>query len=203
MIDHTELSPDQQTLLDSLGALPPLQPARDLEARFRERAETERTVGPMPRKWVTWGLAAAVVLAVGAGWWVDRAHESRQIAALQRKLAAMSVTARYEWISTTTDSSVGNARIVAALTTSLLTDSSTNVRVAAALALGRIASPTLLRDAAEQSIRVDPSPFVQAALLDVIHRLPATDRAGLIRALLKRPELDAVIRAEAEQRVKS
>ena len=81
---------------------------------------------------------------------------------------------------------------------SLLSDSNTNVRVAAAEALGRIADPAALRDAAEQSMPTEPSPFVQAALLTAAARLPAADRAALVAALLSRRDLDPIVRAEAE-----
>ncbi len=89
--------------------------------------------------------------------------------------------------------------IVAALTESLLSDSSANVRVAAAEALSRIADPAALRDAAEQSLPTERSPFVQAALLAAAARLPLAERAALVTTLLMRHDLDPVVRAEAKR----
>ena len=72
------------------------------------------------------------------------------------------------------------------------------MRVAAAEALGRIADPVALRDAAEQSMPTERSPFVQAALLAAAARLPRAERTALVTTLLTRHDLDPVVRAEAE-----
>ena len=203
MIDELEFDNEERELLGALAQLSPIGPPGDIRERFRERAETERAVGPGPRRWVTVALAAALVLTIGGGWWIDRGHEQRAIEKLQMAVARLSVTSRYEWATAVADSGAGDSPVVAALTKALLSDSSTNVRVAAAEALGRIATPATLRTAAERSIRSDSSPFVQAALLGAMTRLTAGDRATLIHILLSRPDLDPVVRAEAEAKTKS
>ena len=203
MSEDQEFDQDEQSILDALARVLPIEPAGDIRDRFRDRAETERIVGTAPRRWITVALAAALVLTLGGAWWFDRSHEAREVETLRAELAGLPVTARYERITAAGDSGVNNSRIVAALTASLLTDPSTNVRVAAAEALGRIAAPAALRDAAVKSIRSDSSPFVQTAWLTATARLSAADRTAVLRALLSRPDLDPVVRAEAEQRAKS
>lgn len=195
--------PGRDPLLAALGQLPPIEPAADLQARFRDRLETDRSVGPLPHRWISAALAAVLIGAIGAGWWVDRQHEAREVEQLRAQIAAMPVIARFEWVSSATASAPSDPRVVGALTTALLTDSSTNVRVAAAEALGRLAPPAALRRAAERSIASDPSPFVQTAVLGLLARLPRPDRAALLRSLLARPDLDPVVRAEAERRSRS
>jgi hypothetical protein len=204
MNSDTELSPEERATLDALAQLPPIEPPGDIRERFRERAATEHAVGPAPRRWITVGLVAALVLALGGGWWVDRAREERDRATLREELTTalqdLSAARRVQAIGAASSSPIGDSRIliVAALTESLLSDSSTNVRVAAAEALGRIADPVALRDAAEQSMPTERSPFVQAALLAAATRLPLAERAALVTTLLTRHDLDPVVRAEAE-----
>ena len=124
MNTDTELSPEEQATLDALAQLSPIEPPGDIRERFRERAETEHAVGPAPRWWITVGLAAALVLAVAGGWWVDRAKEERDKASLQKELAAalqdLSAARRVQAIGTVSKSPAGDARIliVAALTES-------------------------------------------------------------------------------------
>ena len=203
MTFDTELSPEERATLDALAQLPPIEPPGDIRERFRERAATEHAVGPAPRWWITVGLAAALVLAVGGGWWVDRAREERKVAALSAQLTTalhdLSAMSRYRAVTAAGQSHITDARIVAALTTSLLSDSSTNVRVAAAEALGRIAAPSALFDAARESVRRESSPFVQAAVLTAIAGLPAASRTALLQELLSRNDLDPLVRAQAEQ----
>jgi len=205
MTADTEFDQDERAALDALAQLPPIEPPGDIRERFRERAKTERSVGAGPRRWVTWGLAAAVVLTIGGGWLVDRTSEARDLTAVRAQLTValqdLSAARRVQAITTVGNSRSTDSRmlIVAALTASLLSDSSTNVRVAAAEALGRIADPAALRDAAEQSLPTEPSPFVQAAVLSAAAHLHAAERAKLVASLLARRDLDPTVRAEAER----
>jgi hypothetical protein len=205
MNSDTELSPDERATLDALAQLPPIEPPGDLRERFRERAATERAVGPAPRRWITVGFAAALVLALGGGWWVDRARQERELDKVRTELAtalsSLSAVTRLQAITVAGNSHTSDARIVAALTTSLLTDGSANVRVAAANALGRVADPNSLASAVTQSVGRETSPFVQAAVLSAIATLPQQDRLRLLRQMLSRADLDPQIRAEAEARI--
>lgn len=204
MTDDPELSRDERTLLGSLANLPPIEPPGDLRERFRERAATEHAVGPAPRRWLTVGLAAALVLAVASGWWADRRHQERETAALRSALVTaltdLSAAKRLNAINAAASSGSGDRAVVAALTQALLSDSSVSVRVAAAKALGVVAGSAALADAGAKSIRSEISPFVQNAVLTVAaEHLPAATRRPLIRALLSRDDLDPTIRAQAEQ----
>lgn len=225
MIDQPT-PPDDRALFDAIARLPSPQLPATVAQAFRARVRAELPIGRQWRPPLFIPIAALLLLAVGGVWWRNQIREDRRITMLERELAAalanLPATGRFQAISTVGDSGVTDARIVKALTTSLpadssasvrvavvaltaslLTDSSTNVRVAAAAALGRIATPGALRDAAARSIRSDSSPFVQAALLNAMARLAPADRTALLRALLARPDLDPVVRAEAEARSKS
>jgi HEAT repeats len=190
---------EDRALFGALKAIPRPVPPTTMASEFREQTQVEPVAGRSNRLRLLVGIAALLLFAFGGAWW----REARQIEKLQTAVARLSVTSRYEWIAAVADSGAADSRIVAALTKALLSDSSTNVRVAAAEALGRIATPTALRDAATRSIRSDSSPFVQAALLGAMTRLAPGDRATLIHILLSRPDLDPVVRSEAEAKTKS
>ena len=225
MIDDPTL-PEDRELFAAIARLPKPQPPAAMTKEFRARARAEPRTGRGWRLPLFISIAALLALTVSGVWWHTENRADRRIMMLEKELAAalanLPAVGRFQAISTVGDSGVTDARIVhalttslpadsntsvrvavAALTTSLLTDSSTNVRVAAAAALGRIATPAALRDAAARSIRSDSSPFVQAALLNVMARLAPADRTALLRALLARPDLDPVVRAEAEARTRS
>ena len=204
MTHDTDLSNDERATLDALAHLPPIEPPGDLRERFRERAATEHAVGAAPRRWTTIALAAVLVLALGAGWWVDRRAHERESGALRSALvvalADLSAAKRLNAVNEAGSSGVGDRAVVAALTRALLTDSSVSVRVAAAKALGIVAGSAALIEASVKSARTETSPFVQNALLTTVaDHLTAASRGPLIRELLARADLDPSIRLQAEQ----
>ena len=191
---------EDRGLLDALKAIPRPAPPAAMMGEFHTRARIDSAVAHSRRLRMLVAIAALLLLAVGGAWWFKGAASAREFSAT---LKAASAPSRVQAIAAIDSTGGANGRIISALTTALLTDSSTNVRVAAAEALGRIAAPSALRDAAARSIERDSSPFVQAALLTAINRLPERDRAALLQALLARTDLDPVLRAEAERRSKS
>ena len=56
-MNDDEFDQDERAMLAALGKMPPVEPPGDIRERFRERAETDRTVGPGPARWVTAALA--------------------------------------------------------------------------------------------------------------------------------------------------
>lgn len=192
--------PEDRALFEALKAIPRPVPPPAMASEFRARTRIDSTVAHSGRRWLLVAIAALLLLAVGGAWWLKGADTARALATALRTSPAPS---RVQAIASIDSMSGANGRIVSALTTALLTDSSTNVRVAAAEALGRIATPSAFRDAARRSIQNDSSPFVQAALLTAISRLPEQDRVALLRALLARTDLDPVLRAEAVRRSKT
>jgi cytochrome b len=204
MNDDLDLDQDERDLLDTLAQLPPIEPAGDIRERFRERAETERAVGPGPRRWVTMALAAALVLTLGSGWWLEHQARLRDQGTLQSALATaltdLSAATRLNAVNEAAAAGTGNSAVITALTRALLTDSSVSVRVAAAKALGVVAGPDALINASAMSIRSETSPFVQNAVLTVAaQHLPAASRSPLIQQILAREDLDPSIRVQAEQ----
>lgn len=204
MNDDLDFDQDERELLGTLEKLQPIEPRGDIRERFRERAATQLAVGPAPRRWITWALAAALALTLGSGWWFEHQAHQRDATALQSSLVAaltdLSAAKRLNAVNEVSNAGGGDRTVVAALTRALLTDSSVNVRVAAAKALGVVAGPEALANASALSVRTETSPFVQNAVLTVAaEHLPAASRAPLVRQLLTRTDLDPTIRIQAEQ----
>ena len=112
------LSNSDRTALAALAELPPLEPPGDLAARFHQRAQTELTVGRLPGWWVSAALAAALVLVLGGGWWVDRTRHEAEATKLRTELAAalkdLSAATRLQAISVAGNNPVHDARVVEA-----------------------------------------------------------------------------------------
>jgi HEAT repeat protein len=201
MIDDSTLSEKDRALLDALKHLPPVPRRADLADQFRDRLRTERIAGPVWRPWLITAIAAMLVLAIGGGWWLgrrsDRAEVSQLRAQLSDALDGASAPRRFEAINVAGKSSVRDQQVVDALTRALLADPNTNVRVAAAEALGRVADNQSLASAAAQSFGKERSPFVQAELLRSISRLNVADRRRIVEPLLVRSDVDSSVRLDA------
>jgi hypothetical protein len=203
MTDESFLSESDQQLLDALHDLPPLSVTPGLAAEFHRRlaaeAGTRRSIG----NWIIVSMAAALFVAVVAGWWIDRNRREGEIAALRaelsRALATLPAPGRFEAVNNAGNSKLGDDSVVTALIHALLADSNTNVRVAAAAALGRIATPAALAEAARRSFGVERSPFVQTEMLRSVQRLNAALRARIVGGFLGRRDLDSTVRLEAQQ----
>jgi hypothetical protein len=204
--DATPINQPDDPLVTALASLP-LRPAPPGVAEsFRRRLAQERTTRPLLSRRMIIGIAATLLLAVSAGWWHERQlrlddgvrAESQLAAALQNvstgaRMAAIDATVR--------DGRHGDA-VEQALITTLLSDPNTNVRMAAAEALGRVARPDVLRQAVRRALIAESSPFVQTTLLHVAERLPAADRRGAIAPLLVRTDIDPMVSSDARERAR-
>jgi hypothetical protein len=201
MTDDQNLSDTDERLLEALKHLPAVPRPDDLHEQFRNRMRTERIVGAAWRPWVVTAIAATLVLALGSGWWIDRAHHAAEVSQLRAQLIdalnGTSAPRRFEAINVAGNSNLRDQQVVDALTHALLTDPNTNVRVAAAEALGRVADSRSLIAAAEQSFGRERSPFVQTELLRSVNRLGAEARRHAVAALLTRGDIDPSVRVDA------
>jgi hypothetical protein len=201
MTDEPDLSESERMLLDALTQLPPVPRPADLHERFRERVRTERIVGAAWRPWVITAIAAMLVLTLGSAWWIDRTHHVAEVSQLRAQLMdalnGASAPRRFEAINVAGNSALRDQQVVDALTHALLTDPNTNVRVAAAEALGRVADSRSLAAAAERSFGREASPFVQTELLRSIDRFDAAERRRIVSPLLGRRDIDASVRSDA------
>jgi hypothetical protein len=201
MTDDENLSDTDHRVLESLKHLPAVPRPDDLHEQFRERMRAERIVGSAWRPWIITAIAATLVLALGSGWWIDRAHHISEVSQLRAQLIdalnGTSAPRRFEAINVAGNSSLRDQQVVDALTHALLTDPNTNVRVAAAEALGRVADLHSLAEAAERSFGREGSPFVQTELLRSVDRLDPVERKRVVSALLSRRDIDASVRVDA------
>ena len=201
MTDDPNLSDADRRLLEALKHLPAVPRPDDLHEQFRDRVRTERIVGHAWRPWLVTAIAATLVVAIGSGWWIDRAHHDMEVSQLRAQLIdalnGTSAPRRFEAINVAGNSSLRDQQVVDALTRALLADPNTNVRVAAAEALGRVADPRSLANAATRSFGKERSPFVQTELLRSIRRLNVADRRRIVAPLLVRSDVDSSVRLDA------
>lgn len=194
---------EEAALLAALAELPTLAPHPTLAARFHARAAREHRRG-LQRSWLALAAAAMLALALGSGWAIDHHHKLAALAELRGELSqtmqSLSAATRIQGVTVASDVGRQDDSVVKALTTALLTDSNTNVRVSAAEALGRIATPEAFERAAARSMRTDSSPFVQAALIQGAAALPLAAQRRLFSQLLENPRLDSTLRASVASR---
>lgn len=200
--------PDHEVdaVLKALDALP-LRPAPSGLARsFRHRLAREYPHRPAVRYWLMTGFAALLVVAAGAGWWHERQLRLDDAWQMQRQLTSalqsLSTGARLQAIDATVRAGQHGDAVEGALITALLSDPNTNVRTAAAEALGRIARPDVLRKAVRRALTLENSPFVQMTLLSAAGRLPIAERRAAITPLLVRGGIDPLVSSDARDRVR-
>ena len=190
----------------AIGSLPPRAAPPDLEAAFRVRLAREPRRRTFPRAPLFIALAATLALVAVAGWWHERQLRLEESAKLHNELIAalqsLSTGTRLTAIDATVRDGRGGDAVEEALVTALLNDPSTNVRMAAAEALGRIARPATIRRAVSQALGGERSPFVQMSLLGATERLSATDRRAAIAPLLGRVDVDPMVASDARERVR-
>ena len=203
MIEDPNLSDADQRLVEALKHLAPVPRPADLPEQFRNRLRAERMAGPAWRPWLIAAIAATLFLAIGGAWWFGRTSDRAEVSQLRAQLVdalnGASAPRRYEAINVAGKSTIRDQQVVDALTRALLTDPNTNVRVAAAEALGRVADSRSLVTAAAQSFGTERSPFVQTELLRSIDRLDSAERKRVVAALLVRRDIDASVRVDAEK----
>ncbi len=195
---------DDEALFAALAGLPERRVPENLAASFRQRL----TAMPSPRRGfrrvVIVGAAAMLLLAIGAGWWHERLLRLEESAQLHTQLAtalqSLSDATRLRAINATVTDGEHGSVVEQALVTALLTDQSTNVRMAAAEALGRIARPAALGQAVRRALAQENSPFVQMTLLETTNRLAPRERRSAIAPILTREHIDPMVINDARQR---
>jgi hypothetical protein len=206
--DETDASEPagDDALFDVLGELPPRKVPPGLELSFRRRLARERMRHVVRHPALIIGIAAALILVVGAGWLherqlrLDEAHQMEN--QLATALQSLSTGARLQAIDATVRDGQHGDAVEQALIAALLGDPNTNVRMAAAEALGRIARPAALRQAVGRALAAEKSPFVQMTLLNTAGQLPMADRRAAISPLLARGDIDPMVTSDARERVR-
>ena len=193
-------------LFDALDSLPPRAAPPGLELSFRRRLARERSRQVVRHPALIIGIAAALILVVGAGWLHERQlrlDDAHQIEGqLATALQSLSTGARLQAIDATVRDGQHGDAVEQALIAALLGDPNTNVRMAAAEALGRIARPAALRQAVGRALAAEKSPFVQMTLLNTAGQLPMADRRAAISPLLARSDIDPMVSSDARERMR-
>lgn len=197
---------EDAVMLAALAVLPERPAPPDLVQSFRRQLAREHQGGPDVRWWLITGIAALVAIAAGGGWWHERQSRLEDAQQAQHQLASalqsLSTGVRLQAIDAAVRAGRHGDEVERALIAALLNDPNTNVRLAAAEALGRIARPDILRKAVRRALAVENSPFVQVTLLSATGRLPVEERRAAINPLLVRGDIDPLVVREARDRVR-
>ena len=209
MHDATDSESNNQRDADiwqALGHLTPKTAPPEMTDGFREQLAREPRRRRIVRAPLLVALAATLALIAGAGWWHERqlrlTEEVKMQGELTSALQSLSTGTRLTAIDATVRDGRGGDAVEQALVTALLNDPSTNVRMAAAEALGRIARPATIRKAVTQALSGERSPFVQMSLLTATERLSGPDRRAAIAPLLTRGDVDPMVASDARDRVR-
>lgn len=201
---HLAQCPDCQALLgmwQRMGGWADEAPDPGLAVRFRQRLNNETK--PMGRGWMRWaGVAAAIVVSFWAGRTTTDVSDLRQEVRGLREVVALalleqqSASERLRGIRYSAALEKPDEEVIAALTRTLRTDSSVDVRLAAADALRRYARTETVKQAARELLTENESPMVQVAGIDLL--LAARER-GRVEQMRTNLNLDENVRKYLER----
>ncbi|HEU0120331.1 MAG TPA: HEAT repeat domain-containing protein [Bryobacteraceae bacterium] len=195
-------------LWDKLGGLPEAAPAPNLQTRFEKRLQP-RIAAPSRTNWQWLAAAAALILGV-FGFLAGRYSAPRppegDMASLRKEvrnlrevvalslLDQQSASERLRGIRYSASLDGSDPEVVDALSRTLRSDPSVDVRLAAADALRRFPMSATVSESAWQLLEQDDSPLVQIAVIDLlVSRKDPSVRARLT-ALKDRSGLDSNVR---------
>lgn len=214
---------------NGLGGIPDEEPSPAMRLRFEamldawREGQRDATVVPFapparpvaagPRHW--WGLAAAAVVLVAAGFGAGRlaggqsAATSAELAALRTEVRGMqqmvalsllqqqSATERLRGVSWSHQMDRPGAEVIAALVDTLRSDGNVNVRLAAVDALRQFADAQEVRGALVDALGRQESPLVQIALIDTMVELRERRSIDALRTLAANGKANEVVRQRA------
>lgn len=218
---------DYQATLEEPAPARPTHPLPRLRQWWREQPAWR----PRPRfaQRLAYGLALLGAGAVG-GYWLSAATNQRpattagadrqQVAALAAQVGELrqvlllsliqnpSATERLRAVGYTKELREGPgrppARVVAALLSTLHHDANVNVRLAALEALVPLApDDPAVRLGLVRALARQESPLVQSALADVMVQLQERRSVGPLRALLRRADLNELVKRKIEQSIQA
>lgn len=175
-------------------------PDPGLPVRFRQRLHNETK--PLRREWWKWaGVAAAIVVSFFAGRTTTDVRDLRQEVRGLREVVALalleqqSASERLRGIRYSAALDRPDDEVIGALARTLRTDSSVDVRLAAADALRRYARTETVKQTAWELLAREESPMVQVAAIDLL--LAARER-GAVEKLRLDEKLDNDVRKYLE-----
>jgi predicted anti-sigma-YlaC factor YlaD len=185
---------------------------QDIIARIREFVLPQWTI-----------QVAFSLLLVGLGWVIgnktSRGNVSataykQQIETLARQVEDMkstmmlslienpSATERLRAVGYTTEIANADDRVIEALFTTLNNDPNVNVRLVTLEALTQFAENPVVREELVKSLALQDSPMVQVALADVMVKLQEKKSVKALQKLLKKEDLDDLVKIKIEQTIK-
>jgi len=161
-------------------------------------------------------FSAFLLLAGAAGGWLAGGGpgKSTRLSSLQQEVQDMRQTTalsllsqpaasdRLQGISYSAAVRNPNAKTLDALISTLNTDSSPNVRLAAVEALFLFRNQPGVRDSLTRSLASQDSPLVQVALIDLLVEIRESRAAAALKALVKNEKLNPDVKKVAEQGLK-
>lgn len=210
---------------NSLEQVPAAEPSAALRVRFYEMLDayehgsrTVETVSPAKVKWRWWPrqpewqmAASAACVAVGlvGGMFLSsgRGTKSDEFAQLEaevngmRQMVALSLmqqqsaSERLRGVNWAYRVEQSDAEVLSALLTTINSDQSANVRLAAVDALRNFDKSPVARKGVAQAILKQTSPLVQIALIDFIGELRERAAVPSLQTLLENPETDPNVRS--------
>ena len=96
-----------------------------------------------------------------------------------------------------------DAKVVAALLSTLNHDDNVNVRLATLEALAPLAADPTVRLGLVHALTQQDSPLVQSALADVMVQLQERTSVPRLRALLKQADLDSTVKSKIEESIQT
>ncbi|MPR35638.1 HEAT repeat domain-containing protein [Salmonirosea aquatica] len=182
----------------------------------------------LPKLWMGWQPRQAMrlaysVLLIGvgmvAGYWIKYQRMptvayQQQIDTLSTQVEEMremmmlsllenpSATERLRAVSYTKEISDVDGRVIDALLTTLDNDPNVNVRLVTLEALATLADDARVREGLVHSLTRQESPLVQVALADVMVQLQEKKSIKPLRQLLRRDDLNDLVKSKIEQTIK-
>ncbi len=211
-------------LEEAFGAVQPLQPNQKLKAAvFAMIDEEKQTLKPKQGRqvaffsWQNLSRVAAGVVLVLAGYWLGSRNQpaapaaSGEVAEMKQELGeikemllmanlkAQYPSERIQAVSQVEAYQQVDARLIEALVTTLNTDESPNVRLAAANALQKFAGEnTTVRAELVRSLEYQTEPIVQIALINMMVELEEKSAINKLRSLIKKEGTLPEVKKQAE-----
>lgn len=219
--DAQKLYAELQAVMSAMAEAPPLQPASRLEKRFRATLKEQNTHQSGSRTiffkpWL-YRAAAAVALVAVAGFLINRYNEqSQQLADMRleveetrRQLAEtkevmmdmlgneLSASQRMKGVQVALRVRKADDEIVKALSNTMLTDPSTNVRLAALEALAKFSDDPQVKSSLIGSLSAQTDPMVQIALIRLLVEMKEKSVVDDLQKMVKDEALMQAVKDEA------
>jgi hypothetical protein len=203
-------------LWHQLSQLPAASPGPYFKQDFDAMLARESRTLQQPAKPTLVWVAAAAALAIGsflAGSYSRSAQSSPEITELRQELRSMrnvvamsllqqqSAVERLRGVNYSVRLDNPDDGVVAALVQTLRSDSSVDVRLAAADALRRYTTRPSVRQSISDALTVQDSPLVQLALIDELVELRDRQAATAFRSLATQSDLDPNVKTRLSKAI--